>query len=158
MGVPGSFSISALLGVSLTLAALLIPLVPRWIAGEPLRRPPGAPGPSGPGDGCPTCPDLADDENVTLIQLLQGNLTGRVCLKNVWQLKPSGLFRELLVRAAYIPDWWLESPVLVAWAVIAVWAYGYCGQRHARPTRSGRRLDIGAAVPAGFEADRTVSR
>ena len=120
MGVPGALSTSTLLGVSLTLLAVLTPLVPRWIAGEPLRRSPGAPAPSGPGDGCPTCPELADEENTTLIQFLQGNFTGRVCLKNVWQLKPSGLFRELLVRAAFTPGWWLESVVLLAWAVIAV--------------------------------------
>ena len=158
MGVPGAPSTSVLLGVSLTLFALLTPLVPRWIAREPLRRSPGAPAPSGPGDGCPTCPELADEENVTLIQFLQGNFTGRVCLKSVWQLKPSGLFRELLVRAAFTPGWWLESLVLLAWAVIAVWAYGYCGQRHTRPAKRSRRLDIGVAVPAGFEADRTISR
>ena len=158
MGVPGAPSTSVLLGVSLTLFALLTPLVPRWIAGEPLKGSPGAPGPSDPGDGCPTCPELDDEENVTLIQFLQGNFTGRVCLKSVWQLKPSGLFRELLVRAAFTPGWWLESLVLLAWAVIAVWAYGYCGQRHTRPAKRSRRLDIGVAVPAGFEADRTISR
>ena len=156
MGVPGAFSTSTLLGVSLTLLALLTPLVPRWKAGKPLKRSPGAPAPPGPGDGCPICPELADEENVTLIQFLQGNFTGRVCLKSVGQLKPSGLFRELLVRAAFTPGWWLASLVLLAWAVIAAWAYGY--REPARPIRSSRRLDIGAAVPAGFEADRTISR
>ena len=156
MGVPGAFSSSTLLGVILTLLAFLTPAVPRWKVGKSLKGSPGAPAPPGPGDGCPTCPELADEENVTLIQFLQGNFTGRVCLKSVWQLKPSGLFRELLVRAAFTPGWWLESLVLFAWAVTSVWAYGY--RESARPVRSGRRLDIGAAVPAGTEADRTISR
>ena len=158
MGVPGAFSSSTLLGVILTLLAFLTPAVPRWKVGKSLKGSPGAPVPPGSGDGCPICPELADEENVTLIQFLQGNFTGRVCLKSAQQLKPSGLFRELLVRAALTPGWWLESLVLFAWAVIAVWAYGSCEQRHRRPPRSSRRLDIGAAVPAGFEADRTISR
>ena len=103
MGVPGAFSTSTLLGVSLTLFALLTPLVPRWKAGELLRRFPGAPAPSGPGDGCPTCPELADDENVTLIQLLQGNFTGRVCLKNGWRLKPAGFFSRTVGACCLYP-------------------------------------------------------
>ena len=155
MGVPGAFSTSTVLGVVLTLLAFLTPAVPRWKVGKSLKGSPGAPAPPGPGDSCPICPEPVYDENVTLIQLLQGNSTGRICLENAQLLKPSGLFRELLVRAALTPGWWLESLVLFAWAVIAVWAYGY--REPARPVRSSRRLDIGAAIPAGAEADRTIS-
>ena len=156
MGVPGAFSSSTLLGVILTLLAFLTPAVPRWKVGRSLKGSPGAPAPPGPGDACPLCLEPVYDEGVTLIQLLQGNSTGRICLKDAQQLRPSGLFRELLVRAALTPGWWLESLVLFAWAWTAVWAYGYC--ERARPARGGRRLDIGAAIPAGTEADRAISR